>query len=312
MMRPLSGLLLSAMLCLAAGWAHASAKVVIVSSDNSDAYAQAAQTLTSVLVSKGIAATDIRLVAVSDWQPDSELGMLASCHVALGTSAAAALAASQVSTPVLSALLPRASFERVLRSGARKTSALFTAIYLDQPMQRQLAVIRAAMPLAKRLGVLWGADSVSKAPVLRALAKTNGFTLNEAGAQKNFDLFRDLQSALIDSDVFLALADPQVFNSSTIQNILLTTFRARVPVVAFSPAYVRAGALLALYTTPEQTGRQAAELVLAALRGKPLPPSPVESVDFEVSVNANVAKALGLSLDSAAIRESLVKLEKSP
>jgi len=40
---------------------------------------------------------------------------------------------------------------------------------------------------------------------------------------------------------------------------------ANVPLVAFSPAYVRAGALLALYTTPTQAGSQAAHWALEVL-----------------------------------------------
>jgi ABC-type uncharacterized transport system substrate-binding protein len=137
-------------------------------------------------------------------------------------------------------------------------------------------------------------------------------TLNEAGLEGNFNVFPDLQQVLNGCDVFLALADPLVFNSSSIQNILLTTFRARVPVVAFSPAYVRAGALLSLHATPLQAGKQAGIQVLAALRGQPLPEQPLESNDFEVSVNEHVARALDLSLDGKALRLALRRLERLP
>ena len=136
--------------------------------------------------------------------------------------------------------------------------------------------------------------------------------MNEAGLEGKFNVFSDLQQVLSGSDVFLALADPLVFNSNSIQNILLTTFRAQVPVVAFSPAYVRAGALLALHATPEQAGRQAAGLVLEALRGLPLPERPVESNDFEVSVNEHVARVFGLQLDAKALRLALRRAEHLP
>jgi len=246
------------------------------------------------------------------WLAQSEQVVQARIYVTLGTLATAALAASQVSAPVLAALVPRASFDRVLRSSARKASSDFTGIYLDQPLQRQLALIRLALPQARRLGVLWGPDSSEKAPALRALVAANGLTLNEAGLDGQFNVFQDLQQVLADCDVFFALADPQVFNSNSIQNILLTTLRARVPVVAFSPAYVRAGALLALHTMPAQVGRQAATLVQNALRGQPLPEHPLESDDFEVSVNDHVARALNQPLDAKALRLALRRLEHLP
>jgi ABC-type uncharacterized transport system substrate-binding protein len=112
--------------------------------------------------------------------------------------------------------------------------------------------------------------------------------------------------------VLLAVADPQVYNSSSIQNILLASFRAKVPMVAFSPAYVRAGALLALHVTPTQLGQQAGVIAWGVLRDKALSPIPLYSRDFSVMVNEHVARSLGLSLDGAALRERLQRREVGP
>jgi ABC-type uncharacterized transport system substrate-binding protein len=312
MLRRLYFLLWSALLCLSGGVVHAQAKVVIVTSDSSTSYVQAAEVLTLELTRKGVAEADIMRMDVSEWGTGSARVAVPSIYVALGTAATQALAASSVSTPVLATLIPRDSFDRVLRNNGRKASADFTAIYLDQPLQRQFAMIRLALPRAKRMGVLWGADSRHKAPLLHSLATANGVLVNEAVLAGELDVYTDLKQVLGDSDLFLALADPQVFNTTTIQNILLTTIHAQVPVVAFSPAYVRAGALVALYATPEQVARQSATLVFAALHGRPLPHSPLETDDFEVSVNMNVARVLNLTLDGNAIRSALRQVEKLP
>ena len=312
MMRRLCSLLVGLALCLAGLCAHAGSRVVIVSSDDTAAYMEATLTLTTELVRAGVSYDDITRLSVPEWAAQTEPAVQARIYVALGTQATAALAGGHGSVPVLAALLPRGNFERALRSNALKASSAFTAIYLDQPLQRQLALIRLALPQAKTMGVLWGPESWSTAPALRAQAAGAGWSLKEAGLDGKLNLFPDLQQVLDGSDVFLALADAQVFNSNTIQNILLTTFREQVPMVAFSPAYVRAGALLALHTTPEQVGRQAAAVVLAALRGKPLPPQPVQANDFEVSVNTHVARALNLRLDAQALRQALRQLEHLP
>ncbi len=312
MLRRLRFLWLSALLCLAGGLAHAQAKVVIVTSDSSATYVQAAEVLTLELKRKGVEEADIRRMDLSEWGTGAEHVSASGIYVALGTAATQAMALNSMSAPVLAILIPRASFDRVLRASGRKASADFTAIYLDQPLQRQLTMIRLALPQAKRMGVLWGPDSRYKAPLLHSLAAANGFLLNEAGLAGELDVYTDLKQVLGDSDLFLALADPQVFNTSSIQNILLTTIRAQVPVVAFSPAYVRAGALLALYATPEQVARQSATLVWAVLHGRPLPHGTMETDDFEVGVNANVARVLNLTLDGNAIRSALRRVEKLP
>jgi ABC-type uncharacterized transport system substrate-binding protein len=89
----------------------------------------------------------------------------------------------------------------------------------------------------------------------------------------------------------------------------MTTIRAQVPLVAFSPAYVRAGALLAVYSTPPQVGDQAAQWVLNGLANRTLPEQALEPLDFEISVNEQVARVLGLSLDVKALTRALRRQE---
>jgi putative tryptophan/tyrosine transport system substrate-binding protein len=109
--------------------------------------------------------------------------------------------------------------------------------------------------------------------------------------------------------VLLAVPDREIFNSHTIQNILLTSYRQRSPVVGFSPAYVRAGALLALYATPSQIGKQAADAIASVLDGGRLPP-PSHSHEYEVGVNLTVARSLGIHPRSAeTIKSALSRRE---
>lgn len=294
---------------LSAATAMASS-VLVVSSERSAAYVEAAESLMAGLERSGVARSEVKWVTTSEWVELADRS--SKLIVTLGFEAAQALAASDVHTPVLCALLPRSSFERLLRTANRKVSAQFSAIYLDQPLGRQLELIRLALPSVKRIGVLWGPESGIQTPALRALASSSGFNLVEANVVANQPSFPELKRVLDDADVLLALADPTVFNSNTIQNVLLSSFRARVPLVAFSPAYVRAGALLALYATPAQVGQQVAAVARGVLQGKPLPSSPLYAQNFSVSVNAHVARSLGLALDENSLSSQLHQREGSP
>lgn len=290
------------------------ARVLIVSSDTAAAYTQTAEALTDHLVRQGIARTDIVQSLATELAARFKSGQppRPTVYVALGSEATQLLTAAGTQAPVLSALIPRSSFERIVRSQGKTVSARLSAIYLDQPLARQLALARLALPQAKRLGVLWGAESADRATGLRPLVAAHGLELQETRVTQADDLPLALAQVLGGSDVLLALADPAIYNSNTLQNILMSSFRARVPLVAFSPAYVRAGAVLALYTTPVQAGQQAAELVLGVLRGKPLPDHVLEPNDFEVGVNAHVARVLDLTLDAQALRLALRRLERLP
>lgn len=123
------------------------------------------------------------------------------------------------------------------------------------------------------------------------------------------DLFPALQRVTTDPAVLVATPDNEVFNSYSLQNVLLATYRQRSPVLGFSPAYVRAGAVLGLYVTPAQIGRQAAEMAKAVLAGAPLP-QPQTPRYFEIGTNPQVAHSLGIDLEAPEVlRARLAKQE---
>ncbi|OGB38690.1 MAG: hypothetical protein A2461_04035 [Burkholderiales bacterium RIFOXYC2_FULL_59_8] len=313
MIQRLHGILVWLALCLSGLQTQAQGiKVHIVSSQASAPYLDAAQALIKGLSSHGVARSEIQVMSLADFSNVSPVALATGkVWVALGTQAAAALAKAQLrGASVLSALIPGSGFERVLRQSGRQASAQFNAIYLDQPLQRQLVLIRLALPRAKRVAVLWGPESWNRADTLRTLANTHGLVLRDARLKVESDLFAALQSVLDGSDVLLAQADPLVFNSSSIQNILMTSIRDKVPLVAFSPAYVRAGALLAIYSTPTQVGTQAARWVLDVLAQRTLPEQAMAPDDFEISVNLEVARVLNLPLDAGQLQLSLKRLEQ--
>ena len=304
--------LVSLALCLllwALGPVHASTLVVIVSSERSPAYVEAAEALVSELQRQGVSRFDMRQQTALEFK-NSGPGT-PRLLVALGAQAAQAVAATKPKYPVLCALIPRSSFEAVLRETGQKSSEQFSALYLDQPLSRHLALIRTALPAAKNLGVLWGPESVAQEPVLKALAATKLLSVVDGRITGENFLFPQLKKVLAEADVLLALADQQVFNAQTIQNILLSSFRARVPLVGFSPAYVRAGALLAVFSTPEQIGRQSAALAKDVLLGKSLPATPLYPGSFSVMVNDHVARSLGLSLDASILTDRLKSTEST-
>jgi ABC-type uncharacterized transport system substrate-binding protein len=311
MFKPLRFFLITLLwgICTCVAWAEV--KVVVVNSDGVAASSTAANIVVADLLAAGVAREAIVLWSMADWQAKHQL-LQARLVVSLGTQATTALVEKPPEAPLLAALVPRQGFEYLLQKNARKASKQLSAIYLDQALARQLTVIRAALPRAKRLGVVWGPESKAVAGQLRSLATAAGFQLIEVEYKPTAGGFPDLRQLLADSDVLLALADPLVFNNNSVQNVLLATFRANVPVVAFSPAYVRAGAWLSVYVTPEQVGHQIAFLAKEVLQGKSLPERPMESNDFEVGVNEYVGRSLGLVADAAALRLQARQAEQLP
>jgi len=184
-----------------------------------------------------------------------------------------------------------------------------SAVYLDQPPQRQLELVRQALPGLVRIGVVVGQESARDLDRLKEAADGRGLRLVSERVASDSELFPALQRVMGESDVFLALPDPRVITPETAQNLLITSYRMRTPVIGYSAAYVRAGALIAVYSTPTQAGAQAGEIARNLLRGAPLP-APQFPRQFSVSVNRQVARSLALEIDDEqAVRERIARQE---
>jgi putative tryptophan/tyrosine transport system substrate-binding protein len=297
--------------CFAASLAQA-ATVTLVLSEASAGYVDVANAIAADLERTGHPAGDIARLTVAEWlvvDPSRPAGKVL---VALGSEALKqVLINGDPRVPVVAALVPVVSFDRLVKDSAKRQHRWISAVYLDQPLGRRLDLLRLALPDAKRVGVLWGPDSVSMQNSMAQASQTRSLLVQSSEVASPGSLFSGLSTVLEGADVLFAVADPQVYSSATIANILRATYRAGIPMVAFSPAYVRAGALMAIYATPSQIGVQAAGLTRLALQGGSAPPSQYP-VEFEISVNAHVARSLGLQLDAKTLTEKLHATVRRP
>lgn len=222
--------------------------------------------------------------------------------VTIGVRAVEAVAALPIRTPVLAAMVPRTWYlktgKSLLADSGRRD---FSVIYVDQPFERQALLIRQALPDAERVGVLLSARQAGLVAELEAALRPHGLRLVSAILTDEGRLLPALEGVLPDADLLLAIADPQVFNRSTAQSLFLTTYRYRVPVLGYSRSMTRAGALLSLHASPDQIGRQAAEMAISAVQGTSAQlPAPAYPAYFSISINDKVGRSLGYTLPAEA------------
>jgi ABC-type uncharacterized transport system substrate-binding protein len=256
-------------------------RLTVVLSESGGAYQEFSTALKSNLSAQCI----LQIVNVGEPIQDADL------VIAVGMKAASALSAS--TRPVLNVLVPHAGYDKLQRS----PSAVTSAIYMDQPLQRQLALVASALPSTKSIGVLYSTPPAELGS-LRKLTADKGYTLHLQTVDQAHPLASALSDLLETSEVLFVLPDAAVYNSETIRNILLETYRKQVPMIGISPSYVRAGALCAVYSTPQQIAHQAAAVIELFLASGKLPPAQYPG-EFEVSVNTQVARSLGLSMKDA-------------
>ena len=195
-------------------------------------------------------------------------------------------------------LIPRQSFERLASSRASERERRLSALFIDQPLSRQLDLLRIALPEKRRVGVILGPTSQELAGELRDQAQARTLHLTVATVNEPSGVYAALQTVIPESEMLLLLPDPAATNADTVYGLLVTSYRAQVPVVGFSEGLLNAGALVSLFSTAGQQGRQGAEIATRILTQGGGLPAPQYPKYFTVRVNASVARSLGLHLPS--------------
>ncbi len=267
------------------------ARLVIIGDDTA-----IARTATELLVQaarqSGYAPSVVALGA-NDSLPSTALEAGAGV-VAVGVRAHAIATKTTTGRPLVSILVTRSALdEHPLPAGER-----ISAIVLDQPVERWTALLQLAFPAARRVGVLVGPAGGRTILALERSLGERRMTLAVENVVGTEGLLPAIERLVPNMDLFLALPDPLVHNRNTVQSLLLTTYRAGIPVVAYSEAYQQAGAVLALYSTIPQIVSQAVDTLRSFRDGRPVPRLQAPN-QFTVGVNTVVAQSLGLRLPPA-------------
>ena len=215
--------------------------------------------------------------------------------------AKATQATEHLDQAILAGLLSRQTYEKFFISSGHNPRRPVSTVYLDQPLVRHMQLVHALQPRAQSVGVLLGSAQTAVQPALLNAARASGLSLTSTTVNSGAEVFPALQNLLPNVDVLLLLPDPSVINRHTVQNLMLSAYRQHVPAVAYSQDLVQVGALAAVFSTPQQIGRQLAEIIQNILPGKnwDLPP-PVYPKYFTINTNASVARALEINVPGEA------------
>lgn len=235
-----------------------------------------------------------------------------SLAITLGLNAA--LLINQSNIVALNALLSKRSItdHHLCFSSECLGSAPHYGIFLDQPISRQLNLLTTILPHIDKVGILTADFSSNKVARLRQEAEKRQLQLINQSINSPNDLNHRFDELCKQADVILALPDPMIHNRETVPYLLLTSYRYNIPFIGFSKAYVNAGAIAAVFSSPIQIARQIHELAKRILTtGGDLKQKLYPPKYFSVSTNKNVAQSLEIRLSSnEQIKLKLLQMEK--
>ncbi len=276
-------------------WA-ADLRVLLILSDDTPPYQSVARELEQSLPGS---------IRVSAQAPNgSYTARQADLVVAVGVKAMeSALANADI--PVFGIMLHKRSYEALLEKIEARAET--SAIYLNQPWDRQLDFIQAMLPGRRKVGLLHSPETHLELAGLKESFASHGMTLVAQPVRSTEYLFATLDELLNKTDVLLGIPDSTIYNPSNVRNILLTSYRHQMPLVGISQAYVNAGAVGAIFSTPEQLAGQTGAALVYFARNRRLP-EPQYPVSYSIALNPQVARSLGIDLPSPeAIRERMNK-----
>jgi ABC-type uncharacterized transport system substrate-binding protein len=274
--------------------AWAGGTVALVLSDNTPHFREFASTFSESLQGSGWK------IGKTDDTPQPRL------IITVGVDAFRKSLARGSQTPIIAVLIGRQLYEKLLAESGRPRH-LSTAIYIEQPISRQVAFLRQILPGYNRLGILLSDEGKEDFRPLRQALLSNGFSVDNEDSNGEETLIPAINALLPRVQLLLATPDPKIYRRDNVKTILITTYRHQKPLIAFSSTFVTAGALAALYSTPQQIARQAAELLINNDGELAAPEYPTQ---FSVAINRSVAEALNLPATSEAeIRRALMAKE---
>jgi putative ABC transport system substrate-binding protein len=180
-----------------------------------------------------------------------------------------------------------------------------TGASMDIPVQVQFEKIHAALPAARRFGVLYNPGRTGKLiEDARLVADELDLELVPIAVRDEAEVVDRIAGLDGKIDLLWSVADPTVFTPQSVRYILLNMLRSRIPFIGLSPSYVRAGALLSLSCDYRDVGRQAGEQALQILQvSKPQQIPMTYPRTVSTYLNLNTEKTLKLKV-ADAVRES--------
>ena len=233
--------------------------------------------------------------------------------IAIGTRACDRVIEKYSSTEIVICTLIPAQTYRALLTKHKKTEAhekRLTAIFMDQPISRQIALARLVFPDARSIGTVFGQTSVLQRYDFEQYAEKENFETHHAFLDQSQNPVQILTPVIQRSDIFLAIPDNANFNRSVSRWALYISLRNKVPLIGFSPSYSEAGAVISLYSTPKQLAYQTSDIVLNYLVNHKLAPASYP-LKYETIINESTARTLRMNLqNSQYLSEQLKEIHK--
>jgi len=204
---------------------------------------------------------------------------------------------SLVIDPVGSGLIPS-----LAHPGGNVTG---TSIMAPDLVGKQLELLKEVVPKVSRVAVLWNPDNPGGVPQLRqaeAAARALGVRLQTLEARSPHELDSAFAAMTRERAGALVILNDAILGVNLSKQIAELAAKSRLPAVHGVPEYAQVGGLMVYGANLLDLERRAATFVDKILKGAKPADLPIEQPSkFELIINLNTARALGLTIPSSVL-----------
>ena len=182
-------------------------------------------------------------------------------------------------------------------------------LFLDtqQPYELQIQLLKTLNSDFTTIWYPYVAERCAPGSALQLAAENAGMKVNPHQLDDPRVLPEALREFAQPTTAAILPPDPGIMNNAIIQSILLASFRSQTPVVGFSEALVKQGAISAYVLTPENLAATIAEIIDEGIANRrPLPPRIVFD-RWELILNQTILEKFKLPL-SDELKNRAMKL----
>ena len=182
-----------------------------------------------------------------------------------------------------------------------------TAVYSGAPLDLRLSLLKTILPYEKRLGLIYNNQLALDIGKYQETAVEYGFHfVFRATPNDRFSVIKSVNSLLSETDVLFSIIDSELYQPEIAQDVLRLMFRQRKMMIGPSDNFVKAGALISIYSDVESQLAETAELIKTILNNTnalalvpPRYPKP-----FKIVFNPYLVRSFGLVLPSTGYLEN--------
>jgi putative ABC transport system substrate-binding protein len=179
-------------------------------------------------------------------------------------------------------------------------------VALDIPIELQFETFVSVLPKAHKIGVIYDPQKSGRyVEEADLVARKMGLELVKVSVSSGSNVPEAIEKLRDKIDGLWATVDNTVYTPQSTQYILLFTLRHKIPFMAFSDKFVKAGAMIGLRGDYRLQGRDAARIAINILNGKEPSRMPVIlSEKCYIFLNKKVADMVGVEFSPEMMRKA--------